>query len=216
MKRKGTGREYRLWKAVVVAAAFMILLAGFARAEEMYEGSVTYTQCYELADQVLDVIITDDMDDYEKCRAVYDYLHKISYINEVYSDDWVINGYYMLYKRAGDCYGYYSASRLLLERLGYQVFKMENNNGFTHCWCLVSVDDGETWYHFDPTCWRWGSDAYLCMVTDEELTNYAWMHYYTAGTMSHTWDQEKQAAQIKAYRDKDKNSTRKAWTPQNP
>lgn len=194
-------------KAAAVAAAFLILLTGSVRAAEEFDVfDILYAPCYELADKVLDAIITEDMDDEEKCRAVYDYLHKIPYVNTVYSDDWVMNGYYMLFKRAGDCFGYYSASRLLLERLGYQVIKMENSNGFTHYWCLVSTDHGETWYHFDPTCWRWGSDAYLCMVTDEELMIYAWMHYATARTMTHDWDKEKVHDEIEAYREEYKKS----------
>lgn len=144
----------------------------------------------DIADKVLQTIITQDMTDDEKCAAVYDYVHAIAYTGQVYSDDWQQNAYGMLTYRGGDCTGYYAASRLLLEHLGYLVLKVENQSGFTHCWCLVSTDNGISWRHFDPTCWRWGDEGCLCMVTDEELDLYAEQHYNWYGVYTHSWNRD--------------------------
>ena len=148
------------------------------------------------ADQVLAAILTDGMTDVEQCRAIYDYVHAIPYVNVVYSEDWRENGYHMLFDRAGDCFGYYAASRLLLERLGYHVVELQNINGFKHVWCLVSIDDGQTWQHFDPTCWSWGSDGYLCLLSDDEMTDYGRRHQVGYNQLSHDWDRQQAAAEI--------------------
>lgn len=186
----------------LLMAVFLLCGTAFAETEDSWllgngSGRLPAADSYdEFADLVLAAVITDDMTDMEKCRAVYDYVHEIPYVNVVYSDDWRENGYHMLFDRAGDCFGYYSASRLLLERLGYQVIELQNMNGFTHVWCLVSTDNGQTWQHFDPTCWSWGSDGYLCMVSDDELVAYGNRHQVGYGMLSHDWDRQQAAADI--------------------
>ena len=152
----------------------------------------------ELVDKILVAIITPEMTDEEKCQAVYDYVHGIPYVNVVYSRNWKENGYRMLYDRAGDCFGFYSASRLLLERLGYSVIELQNMNGFTHVWCLVSIDGGITWLHFDPTNWSWGNDGDICLLTDEEMVAYGMRHQVGYNQLSHDWDREQAARDIEA------------------
>ena len=144
-------------------------------------------EIWALADAVLDEIITDDMDDKNKCLAVYKYLHSIAYVDVVHSEDWMQNAYWMLMLRTGDCFGYYSTSRLLLTRLGYDVMEVQNCNGFTHYWCLVSIDEGNTWWHFDASCWSWGEDGVLCLVTDEFLEEYGKRHLTSDGLANHQW-----------------------------
>ena len=156
----------------------------------------------EFADKVLAAIIEEGMTDEEKCKAIYDYVHEIPYVNVVYSKNWKENGYRMLHDREGDCFGFYAASRLLLERLGYQVIELQNINGFKHVWCLVSIDKGKTWLHFDPTCWSWGSDTDLCLLTDDELVAYGTEHQVGTNQLSHDWDRELAEAEIEACRDK--------------
>lgn len=203
MKRQySRGIRNRFITAVLLAAA-LIVLAGafpaFAGTVPALPDDPKAAMYNEFADLILRRITDDSMGDYEKCCAVYDYVHSIPYINIVYAEDnWRENGYEMLMQRGGDCFGYYSASRLLLERLGYQVIEMQNNNGFTHFWCLVSTDGGLTWRHFDPTCWSWGSDGYLCMVTDDELAWYAQCHPIDAWTVTHDWDRMQTVLQIEA------------------
>jgi len=197
-------RKFFVLVCSMVLGVFVLSGSVFAASEDDWllgvdSGKLPAADRYdEFADLVLGAIITDDMTDMEKCRAVYDYVHEIPYVNIVYSEDWKENGYHMLFDRSGDCFGYYSASRLLLERLGYEVVELQNMNGFTHVWCLVSIDHGQTWQHFDPTCWSWGSDGYLCMVSDDELVAYGTKHQVGYGQLSHDWDRQLASAEIEA------------------
>lgn len=156
---------------------------------------VSDDEIYALADQVLKTVIPDDtISDEMKCLKVYEYLHAIGYVDEVHSEDWMQNAYYMLSKRGGDCFCYYSASRLLLSRLGYEVMEVRNNNNYVHYWCLVSIDGGETWWHFDPCCWSWGEDGILCLVSDNYLQEFTRRHYTSDGRLIHAWDLTKYPA----------------------
>ena len=149
----------------------------------------------ELADQVLETIIPDDtISDEMKCLKIYEYLHAIGYVDEVHSEDWMQNAYWMLSKREGDCFCYYSAARLLLTRLGYEVMEVRNNNNYVHYWCLVSIDGGNTWWHFDPCCWSWGEDGIICLVSDHYLQEFTRRHYTSDGRLIHAWDMTKYPA----------------------
>ena len=150
---------------------------------------VSEDDIYALADKVLETVIPDEsISDEMKCLKVYEYLHAIGYIDEVHSEDWMQNAYWMLTKREGDCFCYYSASRLLLTRLGYDVMEVRNNNNYVHYWCLVSIDGGNTWWHFDPCCWSWGEDGVLCLVSDNYLATFTRRHRTSDGRLIHAWD----------------------------
>ena len=150
---------------------------------------VSDDEIYALADSILDYIITEDeYTDELKCLKIYEYLHAINYVDEVHSEDWMQNAYWMLTLREGDCFCYYSAARLLLSRLGYDVMEVRNNNNYVHFWCLVSLDDGDTWWHFDPTCWSWGEDGILCLVSDDYLSEFTRRHRTGDGRLIHAWD----------------------------
>ena len=150
---------------------------------------ISQEEINKLADLVLETIIPDDtISDEMKCLKVYEYLHAIGYVDEVHSEDWMQNAYWMLTKREGDCFCYYSASRLLLSRLGYEVMEVRNNNNYVHYWCLVSIDGGATWWHFDPCCWSWGEDGILCLVSDKYLSEFTRRHITSDGRLIHAWD----------------------------
>lgn len=154
------------------------------------EGTETVSEdvIYALADSIINTIITDDMTEAQKCLAVYKYLHAINYVDIVHSEDWMQNAYGMLQNREGDCFGYYSAARLLLTRLGYDVMEVRNNNNYVHYWCLVSIDGGSTWWHFDACCWSWGEDGVLCLVSDNYLSTFTRRHLTSDGRLIHAWD----------------------------
>ncbi|MCF0229389.1 MAG: hypothetical protein HUJ76_06820 [Parasporobacterium sp.] len=143
---------------------------------------------YAAADKVLDAIITEDMTDPEKCLKVYEYLHCIGYVDQIYSEDWMQNAYWMLRNRQGDCFCYYSAARLLLSRLGYDVLEVRNNNNYVHYWAMVSIDRGNTWWHFDACCWSWGEDGIVCLVSDSYLEAFTRRHMTNDGRLIHAWD----------------------------
>lgn len=135
--------------------------------------SVSDETLNEFLDTILGQITTDDMDDIHKVWAVYEYVRSIPYSKTDYSFDYRYEGYKILRDQKGDCFGSYSASRLLLERLGYQTLSVESDKvtANKHFWNMVSIDGGKTFYHFDATHWHeWGTvKPVMCMICDDTL-----------------------------------------------
>ena len=149
--------------------------------------SVSDETINELLDAILDQIITDDMDDLHKVWAVYEYVRAIPYSKTDYSFDYKYEGYKILRDQKGDCFGSYSASRLLLDRLGFPNLSVESDKATAnkHFWNMVSLDGGKTYYHFDATHWHeWGTvKPVMCMISDETLKKISDEHKGT-----HTYD----------------------------
>ncbi len=145
--------------------------------------AITSEEAFAVADEIIAAIITDDMTDGQKLTAVYRYLHSLGYVDVDYAEavDYLENAYYFLTTHRGNCRCYFGASKLILERLGYKTIMVHSFYGapMTHYWNLVSVDDGVSYYHYDPTCWNWGEDGNINMVTDEWLEEYAKEHDYS-------------------------------------
>ena len=85
----------------------------------------------------------------------------------------------MLTEGKGDCYGFWAVTKLLFERLeipNIDVRKVKNSADDTdHFWSLVSLDDGDTWYHFDSTP-RAGEGDDFCLATDAFIDAYSDSH----------------------------------------
>jgi hypothetical protein len=132
---------------------------------------------YAKADAILAQFITDDMTDREKAEAVYVWTRRGGFIGPghfTYSgstsrhDDYLQAAYEFLQLKKGDCFYFYAIQKLMLERLGIPTIDCKKVPNFAgdsnHYWLLVSVDGGETYYHYDNV-WSWD----LCLVTDAEL-----------------------------------------------
>ncbi len=106
---------------------------------------------YALADKVLAEIITEDMTDYEKAEAIYNWTRfKISFISDSQKENWVESAYDGFTYRKGDCYTYACVAKALLTRVGIANIDIwRNSTTSSHYWNLV--DTGEGWYHFDAT-----------------------------------------------------------------
>lgn len=93
--------------------------------------------------------------------------------------DYRQTAYEMLTQEQGDCFGYFAVTKLMFERLGIpniDVRKVKNSDDDSdHFWSLVSLDGGETWYHFDATP-RAGEGDDFCLVTDAFLDAYSDSH----------------------------------------
>ena len=127
----------------------------------------------ETADKLLDKILTDDMTKQEQVCAIYDWIEgHCYYIAQFDKTDYKQAAYLMLTENRGDCYGFYAISRLLLERLGLPnltVTRLPNEERSTnHWWNMVSLDGGETWYHFDATP-HMTYPTRTCLITDADL-----------------------------------------------
>lgn len=106
----------------------------------------------DMAEKVIDEIITDGMNDYEKETAVYKYLTK-----ELKSENGILtvipvtvedsdNPFGVLKNHSAVCVGYATTFRLFMQMLGIEC-KVVHSSDLTHSWDLVKLDD--EWYHTD-------------------------------------------------------------------
>ena len=133
---------------------------------------------YAAADALLAKIVTDDMTDREKVVAIYDWVAKNwRYAFDSDKSDWLQEAYRIITGGRGDCFSYYAGTRLLFDRLGIPnitVLRTEGARDSSHYWSMVSVDGGETYYHFDSTPRPSTIDGSknFCLVTDAYLEAY--------------------------------------------
>ena len=125
----------------------------------------------DLADEVLRDIITTDMTEIEKARAVFEWCQdNIRVTGYARKDNEVYGAYDGLYYREGDCYTSYATSTWLLGKLGIETIALSRNlDDATHYWCIVNVGDG--WYHFDCSHLKGGFQCF--MQTDAQVDEYA-------------------------------------------
>lgn len=137
----------------------------------------------EAVTELLEAIITDDMDKLAQTRAVFDYTRThITYTGTSDKSNWEEGAYEGLTARKGDCFTYYAVSRALLTALGIDNLEVQRVGGPTsHFWNLVNIGTG--WYHFDATPRSSKMPAFVSfMFTDEEAADYterAGRNYYT-------------------------------------
>ena len=130
----------------------------------------------ETADALLATIVTDGMSPEEQVNAVYDWITgHCYYIAEFDKSDYMQAAYLMMTTNRGDCYGFYAVSRLFFDRLGLPnltVTRTPNEiRTSNHWWNMVSLDGGESWYHFDSTP-HMTYPTRTCLVTDTFLNEF--------------------------------------------
>ena len=129
------------------------------------------------ADELLKKIVTENMEDEAKVKAIYAYVRS-HYTYSGHSDktDWLQGAYVMMTEGQGDCFNYYAVTKLLLDRCGIPNIDVRKVRNFPddsdHYWSLVSVDGGKTYYHLDTTP-RVGDGDDFCLVTDKFLDDYS-------------------------------------------
>ena len=133
---------------------------------------------YAKADAILAQFIRPDMTDREKAEAIYVWTRRgvhltygsapAGFVHE--EADWLQVAYSMLSREVpkGDCFYFFAVQKLLLQRAGLHTIDCEKiyDGDSHHYWLLVSVDGGQSYYHFDNV---WSKQ--LCLVTDAELEN---------------------------------------------
>lgn len=147
---------------------------------EKPEGFVDLDTIYAAADAKLNEIIRDNATMKQQVHDIYAWARlNLSYGGHSDRTDWRQTAYVMLTEGKGDCFGFYAVTKLLFERLeipNIDVRKVKNSADDTdHFWSLVSLDDGETWYHFDATP-RYGDGDDFCLVTDAFIDAYSDSH----------------------------------------
>ncbi len=131
-------------------------------------------------DAKLAEILDNGMTAKQQVKAIYTWARtQLSYGGHSDRADYRLAAYQMLQEGMGDCFGYYAVTKLMFERLeipNLDVRKVKNFDGDSdHFWSLVSVDGGETYYHFDATP-RVGDGDDFCLVTDAFLDDYSRSH----------------------------------------
>ncbi len=123
----------------------------------------------EIADTVLKRIAGKNLSDEEAARAIYRYVTgQCSYIDTGSHVNWRDAAVHGIRYRSGDCFTFYSMTRLLLSRAGIpniEVTRYPSYEGYHHWWNLVYVRGG--WYHLDTTPRH--QKGVFCLVTDEQL-----------------------------------------------
>ena len=127
----------------------------------------------ETADQLLATILTEGQTPEQQVNAIYDWMEgHCYYIAEFDKSDYMQAAYLMMTNNRGDCYGFYALSRLLFDRLGLPnltVTRLPNEvRTSRHWWNMLSLDGGESWYHFDSTP-HMTHPTRTCLVTDADL-----------------------------------------------
>ena len=131
-------------------------------------------------EEILTGILTPDMTQRQQVEAIYTWAKEhIRYAGHTSRVDYRQAGYEAITSGEGDCYGYFAATKLMLEALdipNVDVCKVKRSDDDSeHFWSLVSVDGGETYYHFDATP-RVGQTEELCLVTDLFLDSFDTFH----------------------------------------
>ena len=161
--RDMTGNETRLEVTVTVA--------------EKPTTFVEEADIHSKADDLLKKIVTENMSDEAKVKAIYSYVRS-HYTYSGHSDktDWLQGAWVMMTDGEGDCFNYYAVTKLLLERCSIPNIDVRKVRNFPedsdHYWSLVSVDGGNTYYHLDTTP-RVGDGDDFCLVTDAFLDAYS-------------------------------------------
>lgn len=164
------------------AAGNVTTLTTTVTVEEKPEYYVDEAVINAKADEILATFITDDMTAREQAEAIWDWVDEnCTYHN--YSDkvDRMQAAYIMMTDHYGDCFNYFAICSVFFERLGIPQINVvrspESVRPTKHYWSLVSVDGGQTYYHFD-VCPQPNFDIRVCLFTDAEV---AACNQYAAG-----------------------------------
>lgn len=167
---------YPVYYSAIDSAGNQTTIETTVTVSEAPESYVDEAVIKEKADELLAKILTEGMSPREQVNAVYDWIEgHCYYIAEFDKSDYMQAAYLMLTNNRGDCYGFYAVSRLLFERMGLPnltVTRTPNEVRTTnHWWNMVSLDGGETWYHFDSTP-HLTYPTRTCLVTDAFLNDF--------------------------------------------
>lgn len=131
-------------------------------------------------DGLIDQIITEDMDETAKARAVYDFLvANIEYTGKSEKNNFnkaVIGG---LLDYKGDCFTNSAIAVATFKRLGMDAMiikKLPIVTMYNHWWLIVKVDG--QWYHMD-TCPRNWDKPEIFLWTDSHMKEYSRTHEET-------------------------------------
>lgn len=150
---------------------------------ELPEGWATPEEIDDAIQALIDEMDIRKLSARDQVYAIYDWTHEnLKYGGHTDRASLRQAAYDMLTKRKGDCYGYFALTKVLFDVLeipNLDVRKVKNHaEDSDHFWSLVSVDGGESYYHFDATP-RVGQTESFCLITDEALDAYSAANKYS-------------------------------------
>lgn len=135
----------------------------------------------EMATAVLDEIITEDMSDYDKEKAVYDWMTtELTYDTGILqvipaTEEDCDNPYGVLKYHNAVCVGYATTFRLFMQMMDIECMVVHNPEKY-HSWDLVNLDGN--WYHVDIYSDQ-GSASYANFNMNDDLAE-----------RGHEWDRD--------------------------
>ena len=139
---------------------------------------------YETVSKAIKDIIKDKMTDYEKEKAVYDYVYEQAHYDEgnlsaiPHTAEYSHTPYGVLHDHTAICVGNATTFKLFMDILGIECKIIHSTENGEHAWDMVKLDND--WYHVDLTFDGGNTKpAYSQFnVTDEVKENggYPWNH----------------------------------------
>lgn len=130
------------------------------------------------ADTILKRITKKGWSDVSKCKAIYAYVKShMSYVDYDGGGNWESSALRAVRYNNGNCYAYYSLSRLLMTRAGIPNMMITRYPAIAHhhhWWNLAYVEGG--WYHFDTVSRRRGGR--FCLLTEAQIKQYSRVDSY--------------------------------------
>ncbi len=136
-------------------------------------GNDTSSETKQLAQAIINKIITKNMSDFDKAKAIHDYMvMNIDYDYANYLADTIPNDSYnvigALKNKYAVCAGYAKAFKLLCEQSGLECTYVTGTAGGPHAWNQVKIDG--KWYNVDVT---WDDPV----STDKQFNDHKYNRY---------------------------------------
>lgn len=133
---------------------------------------VTREDVDRLCDQILGKITNSGMSQWDKAKAIFNYVNgHVKYVGSSDKSSWLVGAYVGFTRGRGDCYNYYACSKALLTRADIPNVDLERVGGNSrHYWQLVNTGNG--WYHFDACPHPNGYPLYAFMITETQARAY--------------------------------------------
>lgn len=166
---------YTVTYTVTDAAGNITTATATVTVEERPENYVEEAIIHAKADEILNTILTDGMSKEEQVNAIYDWVTENCRYQFLWTHpDRLQSAYSMMTNLKGDCYEFADMCSLFFEKLGIPCIIVERTpeaiewRGANHVWNMISLDGGQTYYHFD-TCEQHYFENRVCLATDAEL-----------------------------------------------
>ena len=137
------------------------------------------------ADEIIQSVITADMSDVQKARALHNYIINHTHYSMKYDDETGI----LIYGE-GHCQGYSKTFKLLLDKVGIEnrlVTGSSRESFVGHMWNQIKI--GNIWYHADCT---WDDPSNPGYYDQEAVSGWEQQTYFMVSTQfilrDHIWD----------------------------